>query len=66
MVDVAPDVVTFSTAISACADGREWKQALLLLREIPATGALPNKISYNAVIAACGKGHQWKAALGLL
>eukprot|EP01062_Namystynia_karyoxenos_P063511 TRINITY_DN56306_c0_g1_i1.p1 TRINITY_DN56306_c0_g1~~TRINITY_DN56306_c0_g1_i1.p1 ORF type:complete len:546 (+),score=107.78 TRINITY_DN56306_c0_g1_i1:220-1638(+) len=60
------DVVTFSTVISACAQGGRYREAFQLLREMERTGVERNAFTYNAVIAACEKAGLWQASIGLL
>ena len=63
---VAPDVVTYSTAMAACGEAGEWEKALELLAEMPSMGVPPNVVAYTAAVAACGRGGQPARALGLL
>ncbi|CAE8585534.1 unnamed protein product, partial [Polarella glacialis] len=59
-----PNVISFTSAISACA--RQWEQALGLLVGMGAAGVKPTAIAYNALINACSKGRQWQCAVSLL
>jgi pentatricopeptide repeat protein len=63
---VAPNVISFNAAISACEKGGQWQRALSLLEEMRAAGVTPNVISFSAAISACEKGGQWQRALSLL
>jgi pentatricopeptide repeat protein len=63
---VAPNVISFSAAISACEKGGQWQRALALLDEMRAKGVAPDVISFSAAISACEKGGQWQRALALL
>ncbi|CAM9959516.1 unnamed protein product, partial [Ectocarpus sp. 8 AP-2014] len=77
---VAPDVFTFTTAITACGKAGQWERALDLLEEMGGggdgddrlrrrrTGVLiaPDVASINAAISACARAGQWESALGLL
>jgi len=47
---VAPDVISYSTAISACEKGGQWERALELLEEMAAKGVAPDEITYSAPI----------------
>lgn len=58
-----PDVTTYTSAIKAT--GAEYKQAILLLREMPTKDLTPSRISYNAAITACGRGGKWELAESL-
>ncbi|CAE8596114.1 unnamed protein product [Polarella glacialis] len=61
-----PNVVSYSSAISACEKGGQWQLAMELLAEMPEKRISPNEVSYNAAISACEKGREWQLALGLL
>jgi len=62
---IAPDVVTYSTALAACGEAGKWEKALSLLKEMSSLGVQPNVVAYTAAISACGKGGQAAFALGL-
>lgn len=65
---LAPDVFTYSTAITACGKAGQWERALMLLGEME-TGQeklAPDVISINAAIAACGRAGECDRALELL
>ena len=65
-----PDVVSYSTAISACEKGKRWQEALQLLlemlQEMLHRSLTPNVVSHSAAISACEKGKHWEEALCLL
>ncbi|CAM9882463.1 unnamed protein product [Ectocarpus sp. 12 AP-2014] len=77
---VAPDVFTFTTAITACGKAGQWERALDLLEEMGGGGGgddglrrrrtgvpiAPDVASINAAISACARAGQWESALGLL
>ena len=46
-----PDAVSYSAAISSCAQGKYWKKALELLEDCK-MWATPDTISYSAAIVA--------------
>ena len=54
---VMSNVISFSTAASACGKGRRWKQAMT----VALSGMTPNVISFSAAISACEKGGQWES-----
>ena len=60
-----PSVITFSAAISACAVGKKWQEAVFLLGKC-AEQMPPDVVAYNASLNACEKAGQWSAALALL
>ena len=47
---VAPDVFSYSRAITICEKRREWQRALSLLDEMRKVGVAPSVVSYNASI----------------
>ena len=52
---INPDVISFNTAISACANGGQWEKALNLLQELMNRGIEPDIICFNAAISACAE-----------
>ena len=63
---IAPDIIAFNTAISACEKERQWQCALQLLSDARSAALVPTVISYNALISACEKSWQWQPALHLV
>ena len=63
---VAPNVITYNAAFSACEKGGQWECAVGLMEEMRAAGVAPDVITYNAAISACEKGGQWEHAVGLM
>ena len=63
---VAPDTVTFSSAIAACGSAGEWQRALLLLPLMASAGVSPNTITFSSCITACEKKGEWRPALQVL
>ncbi|CAE8595721.1 unnamed protein product [Polarella glacialis] len=59
---LAPDAISYNSAISACAKKGCWEFSVALLGIMPD----PDRISYNSAISACEKGFQWQLALRLL
>ena len=60
------DVFHYSAGINACAKGRQWEQALLLLDAMARNGVPPDCVCFNGAISACARGGRWDRALGLL
>ena len=63
---VAPNVVTYTAAISACQKGWQWERAVALLADMQRDGVKPNTITYNALLSACAREGRWEEALALL
>lgn len=59
-------MISYSSAISACANRGLWEKALLLLFEMTCKRIPANDISFNAVIGACKEDGRWAEALSLL
>jgi len=59
-------VVSFSAAMSACGNGKQWIEALKLQLELETVGLQCNVISQNAALSACEKGDEWLRASHLL
>ena len=63
---VSPDVVTFRSAIDACArGGGQWEHALQLLDAMPAENVSLNVQTFISALRACAKCSQWGQALKL-
>ena len=48
--EVKPNVITYSSTISACAKLGQWQQALKLFEEMPAAEILPNAYSFPGLL----------------
>lgn len=66
LVKTSASVVTFNVAISACARGAIWQEALLLLEDLASQRLQGTVISYSAVINSCEKAGEWRCALACL
>eukprot|EP00913_Durusdinium_trenchii_P018594 g17472.t1 len=62
---VSPDVISFTSSITACERAAQWQRALVILTDMPKKQILPNVISFNAAITACERGNQSPIALKL-
>ena len=58
---LAPDAITYSSAIKACADEDRWERAM----KVSDRGTAPDAISYSSAVKACEKGGQLDSTLGL-
>ncbi|CAJ1342757.1 unnamed protein product [Effrenium voratum] len=65
-LQLAPDVYTFSAALSSLAAAGRWQPALQLLQAMREAKVWPNAVSYGAAMSACDKGGQWELVLQLL
>ena len=61
-----PDLIACSSAITACAKGAAWQQALLLMRMLCQMQIRLDVIIYGAGISACEKAGAWQHAGSLL
>ncbi|CAK9096157.1 unnamed protein product [Durusdinium trenchii] len=79
LLDVSPDVASYTSAIAACAKAKgpthgpgvptaaaRWPLALRLLRGMLALRATPNVFSYGAAISATASAAEWKLAMELI
>ncbi|CAE8722197.1 unnamed protein product, partial [Polarella glacialis] len=55
-----PDVVSFSSTMSAFEKASQWQMALGLLSQMPDRALRPDRILFNACVSACEKGLQWR------
>ena len=55
-----------TSAISACADGADWRAALELLRELEMAHSEPSAAAYTEAIRACRACGQWTRSISLL
>lgn len=62
----SPDVVSYSTAITACSRAGKWELALGLLDRMQGEGIAPNVTTFTAAITACRQGGQPRLVLTLL
>jgi pentatricopeptide repeat domain-containing protein 1 len=62
----SPNVVSYNAAISACARGGVWREALALLRQMRTDGLTPDMVSYSTALDALARGAQGRAALGII
>lgn len=48
-----PDVISYSTAVAACARAGQWRRTLALLELMRREGPAPNSATFSGAIAAC-------------
>lgn len=60
---IAPDVIVYTSAISACASAGEWTVALRLFEQMPMK---PDVVACNALLSAFERTAQWENALNFL
>lgn len=63
---VRPSVVSYTAAVSACRQARDWVRALGLFQEMQESLLRPDVASYNSVIDTCGRTGMWQNALSFL
>ena len=51
--NIEPDIISYNSAITACAKSKQTNLALSLLSEMEQYGIKPESIAFNAAIAAC-------------
>eukprot|EP00439_Symbiodinium_sp_Y106_P026496 s1911_g3.t1 len=63
-------LVSWNTAITACAEAAEWSSALQLLSQLssrkPSSGFRADRLSFNAALTACRNAGRWREVLLLL
>ncbi|CAE7235674.1 unnamed protein product [Symbiodinium natans] len=57
-----PNVLMYSSAISACEKAHQWHMALWILSQMWAEGPRPDVVALNAGLAACEKSGRWEQA----
>lgn len=63
---ILPDVVSFSTAMSACCENRQWREAMRIFRRMDRVSCHPDVVACTAAMAACEKAAMWESALEIL
>ena len=58
-----PDVITYSSFISACAKGKETDKALEIFAEMKQSGLQPDVITFSELVSACFQGDRSEKAL---
>ena len=53
-----PNLVTCSSAMSACEKAGAWQKAVAILRELPSALLEADLIAYGAAVSACARGVQ--------
>ena len=60
---MAPDLYGFSAALSACAAGAQWPEALLWLAAVGHMALQSNGVMVSAAVTACESAGRWAHAL---
>jgi len=63
---VTPDLITYTTAMRACARGKQTSKAMELFRVVKDMNLELDVYIYTTAMDACAKGGRWKKALSLL
>eukprot|EP00899_Mesostigma_viride_P015589 jgi/Mesvir1/24030/Mv10769-RA.3 len=63
---VVPDVITYSSLITACERVGDAQLALQLFRDMCERGIAPDVVVYSALVSACNKGECWQECLMVL
>lgn len=63
---LAPDAISYQSAISACRAGGDGATAVMLLKDMDKQGLEPRDGDYNLVIETVGKEGDWGGALELI
>ncbi|CAM9832210.1 unnamed protein product, partial [Laminaria digitata] len=64
--NLVPDVISFTSTMSACGRAGEWQRALDIMDVMLERNVEPNIVTYGTAISACARGGRWKRALSLL
>merc|ERR1712136_81331 len=65
-VSIKPDVVSVTSAVSACGNGHAWRRAVELSRTMLAESIEPNTVGYTAAISAASKSGKWHLVLSVM
>lgn len=63
---LAPDAISYQSALSACRAGGDGASAVMLLKDMDRQGLEPRDADYNLVIETVGREGDWGRALELL
>lgn len=63
---IAPDLVAYTAAVTACADANQRDKATFLLKEMLSAGIRPDAAAFTSLIAALGHDGQWTQAVEIL
>jgi pentatricopeptide repeat protein len=62
---VAPNVLTYTTLMSACSRHGQWERALQAFHHMEAAGLQPDVLAYNSAITAYARAGAWEKAWAL-
>jgi pentatricopeptide repeat protein len=63
---VAPNVLTYTTLMSACSRHGQWERALQAFHHMEAAGLQPDVLAYNSAITAYARAGAWEKACQFL
>lgn len=66
MEEVAVDIISYNSTISACEKGGRWEVACMLLNQMASVQMLADVISFNSAFLACYQCGQWQSAMDIL
>eukprot|EP00438_Fugacium_kawagutii_P027924 Skav211052 [mRNA] locus=scaffold6454:90203:90478:- [translate_table: standard] len=61
-----PNAFTYSSAITSCEQGSQWRMALLFFDAMRRMSVKADAITFGVAASACAKTVQWQHALALL
>ena len=62
---LAPNAITYNSAIAACGKCNEYEKLLQLMAEMRYHGLAPNVITYSSAITVCGNSNKYEKLVEL-
>ena len=66
MLEVVPNVVSYTSIIGACHTAASWTLALHILQQVMGSVLTPDAMLLSAVLTACARCVRWEAAVAIL